>query len=74
MNNSELALLIGRLEGEMHAVKKSVDEVKKNVNSLVEANMLASGGRKMLYKVGAVCSTVGAGLMTAITWVFDHLK
>lgn len=68
MNNAELARAIGRLEADNITLKLTASSIETKVDALVNANALAKGGTKMLYKVGAVCSALGGGA----AWALEH--
>jgi hypothetical protein len=68
MENSDIYFAIGKLTGEVHSQRTEIAALRVDVRKLVEGDTLARGGKKMLYKVGAVCSTCGAGLV----WAFEH--
>jgi prefoldin subunit 5 len=68
MNNVEIALMVGHLQAEVASIKASTSNIELKVDALVNANMLAKGGKKMLYKVGAASSAVGG----VVAWMLEH--
>jgi hypothetical protein len=74
MNTDQVAYHLGKLTAEVSAQRGELHSMRADVKKLVEGDTLARGGKKMLYKVGAICSTCGAGLATAFGYAIDHFK
>lgn len=74
MNNADIARAIGRLEAQVKTIDERSVKMETSLDALVQSDVLAKGGKKMLYKVGALCSTLGAGLVTTASWVLAHYK
>lgn len=73
MNYVELARVVGRLEGELQAIKVTIGRTEQKIDALVKANTLARGGKKMLLKIGTICSALGAGMMGLAEFAVKHL-
>lgn len=74
MNNMDIARAIGKLEAQVKVVNDRSVKMEASLDALVKSDVLAKGGKKMLYKVGALCSTLAAGLVTTASWVMAHYK
>lgn len=60
----------GRLEAEVKALTKSVEDMDKKLDQLVEAANMGKGAWWVSVKVGGVLVTASAG----IAWIWGHLQ
>lgn len=52
----------GRLEGEVHALRNEVNEMRGDIRTLLAAVENAKGGWRTLLIVGAIAGALGSGL------------
>lgn len=59
---------IGRLEGEVAALQRDMNELRKDVKSLLDQVASAKGGWKVLVTAASAGGALGATLMEAGAW------
>lgn len=74
MENSDIYFALGKLTAEMQAQRGELHAVRVDVKKLVEGDTLARGGKKMLIKVGTLCSALGGGLVASVEFVVKHFS
>lgn len=60
---------IGRLEGEVAALQRDMNELRKDVKSLLDQVASAKGGWKVLVTAASAGGALGATLMKVGTWL-----
>jgi hypothetical protein len=60
MQDTDVTLLIGQLQGTQDATEKRLDTIESKIDTLVSYMDTAKGGIGTLYKVGAAGATVSA--------------